>query len=453
MRTAAQTILLLLALNPIGASAYNDTIHFFSTLVTLENTVAKFTVDEMKIVAFCAQLPDETIEFDAVEQYRGLLFDSPGSYWRWARADFGSPEMRELLADTPRVSEMVSVHHLLHGLTGGTAANLLKSAELIAARLSEKVTWTNSAPADSDKLCAFGFALHLLGDAVAHRKMGSGEITEPGIMYGTGLGHAGDGTQPDRVLKSGTGLEGWTKYSKEIADARGCEVRQRSAANETKSALMIKQFETEIKADKNHCAILLVTMEGNGKKASISGISSSDGFTTIQVNENNYTDYADFLAPLAAEADPDSADSKKTIGISSSPLDKQFLLNGEHSLLRRGLDKANDKWFGEDKAAREAVLDLAQEWARDPVFSPSEHNNQYCQLYVNEVFPKLAPSMCVPSCKKIWEIYSEVAIEVFDANNPNRQPFLTASGYQPPDMKPPKAPVCPSNTDDAESSR
>jgi hypothetical protein len=442
-------MLLLLALNPISASAYNDTIHFFSTLVTLQNTVANFTADEMKIVAFCAQLPDETIEFDAVEQYRGLLFDSPSSYWKWAWADFSSPEMQELLADTPRVSEMVSVHQLLHGLTGGTAANLLKTAELIAARLSEKVAWTNSAPGDSDKLCAFGFALHLLGDAVAHRKMGSGKITEPGIMYGTGFGHAGDGTKPDRVLKSETGLKGWTKYSKEIADARGCEVRQRSAATEADSALLIEEFESEIKADKNNCAILLVRMEGNGKKTSISGISSSDGFTTIQIDENNYPDYEDFLVSLVGEAESDNANSKKTVGLATSPLDEQFLLNGDHSSLSSNLEKANKKWFGEDKAAREAVLNLAPKWARDPVFSPSEHNNQYCQIYVNEVFPKLAPSMCVPSCKKIWKIYSEVAIEVFDANNPNRQPALTTSGYLPPDMRPPKAPVCPSNPDDA----
>ena len=171
---------------PVIAQSYNNTVHFFLTGVVVKNIEPALTEDEIRLVSFCAQLPDETEEYDAMKQYWKLY--RSGDYWSWARHD--NNDMSTVLAESEATRELVTVQQLLHGLTGGTAAEMLTTADKILETLMSKVKWAQSSADKATKLCAVGFAVHLLGDTLAHRRLDSGGLEAPGKMYATGRGHA-----------------------------------------------------------------------------------------------------------------------------------------------------------------------------------------------------------------------------------------------------------------------
>lgn len=196
--------------------AYDNTVHYYTTEIVMRHIAPDITEVENRIVAFCAQLPDETTEYDALSQYRRLASLETWNYFKWARADLGSPEMAAVIDSSCAVREMVTVQQLLHGLTGGDAGELLSSAEQILIALADNVEWGSDTADENNQLCAIGFAVHLLGDARAHRKLGSSSANSAGTMYGTGSGHFSDKTRPDKILQSETGIDGWVDYKNHI---------------------------------------------------------------------------------------------------------------------------------------------------------------------------------------------------------------------------------------------
>lgn len=200
---------------PLNALAYDATVHYYTTAVIMKNLVPKMSDAEMKIVSFCAQLPDETIEYDAAMQYRKFLGDDLGTYFTWSRSDYDSDAVAEVIQNSKVAREMITVQQLLHGLTGGDSNTLLETAKVVLEKLTDKISWRSDIPDAPAHLCSVGFAVHLLGDAIAHRVLGSGGLGEEGVMYQTGSGHFNHGTVPDYLLTSATGLDGWQHYSEQ----------------------------------------------------------------------------------------------------------------------------------------------------------------------------------------------------------------------------------------------
>ncbi len=209
---------------PITAHSYNDTVHFFHTAVVVEHLNPSLTDDQKWVVSLCAQLPDETEEYDAVKQYWKFYRDSEwfDEYWDWAWTDNDSEEMGGVLKNSERTRELVTVHQLLHGLTGGKAKGekgkkgMVETSDAILRRLAK--SWKDFNAKESktitekmEILCAIGFGVHLLGDTVAHRR-----LDNKTMMYPTGWGHAEDGAMPDRLLESATKLDGIKEYTNEI---------------------------------------------------------------------------------------------------------------------------------------------------------------------------------------------------------------------------------------------
>ncbi len=141
------------------------------------------------VVSFCAQLPDHADELDAIAVFRKIRKDSLGELYGWVRKD-------EIGLNAIAIRRMVTVQQLLHGLTGGIAQAVQDVAANTAAKLREKAA---ADPASFSAWCAVGFALHLYGDAHAHREMG-GHGDDLDRMYLTGKGHAAHLTYPDRPL-------------------------------------------------------------------------------------------------------------------------------------------------------------------------------------------------------------------------------------------------------------
>jgi hypothetical protein len=203
-----------------SAWPYNDTVHFFTTATIMGYISPSVTDQQMRVVAFCAQLPDETLKLDAMKQYQNLRSTAGfATYLKWARADFGSDAMSEVIAASPPVREMITVQQLLHGLNGGSGIVTLTTADAILDELADRVEWGTDAPGKFADLCSVGLAVHLLGDAIAHRRLGSGDIEAVGEMYPTGWGHASDLKRPDRILTSATKLTGWQRYNEEIGES------------------------------------------------------------------------------------------------------------------------------------------------------------------------------------------------------------------------------------------
>ncbi len=201
--------------------AYDDAVHFYTVAAVMKNLVPEVSDPELRIVSFCSQLPDETVEYDAIYQYRRFADDSYQTYWRWARAENGSETVAQIIQSSRAAREMISVQQLLHALTGGIGSEMLQTAEVILRDLAGKITWGFDSPTALDEICAVGFAVHLMGDAVSHRELGSGGIDEPGVMYRTGSGHARHLTRPDKILSSVSRLPGWLRFQNNIPSRIG----------------------------------------------------------------------------------------------------------------------------------------------------------------------------------------------------------------------------------------
>ena len=98
---------------------YDTSGHYYTVALVTKNLVPRISESDASLIAFCAQLPDETEELDAVYVYRDLSV-SPLSLARWLRADNAT------LHDST-VGRMVAVQQLLHALTGGAIRGSTKN--------------------------------------------------------------------------------------------------------------------------------------------------------------------------------------------------------------------------------------------------------------------------------------------------------------------------------------
>jgi len=118
---------------------------------------------------------------------------------------------------------MVAVQRYLHGLTGSDSAAVSKAAEeTLRALVAGTARMGGLVP---NQICAAGFAVHLLGDSFAHRR-----LDDASQMYPTGRGHLTDGHNPDFILYNSRSeqdpyKERWEKnyllYAKTIDRALG----------------------------------------------------------------------------------------------------------------------------------------------------------------------------------------------------------------------------------------
>ncbi|MBW0432851.1 hypothetical protein [Leptospira yasudae] len=194
------SILLLLLCHSLNA--YQEDGHFYTVQTVLNNfhSSSPLTKDEIALVAFCTQLPDEVPELDAISVYQKLAFQHPFDFLLWVFTDHGSPDV---------LGRMAEVQQLLHGLTGGSSDHLRSVSIVTLNQL--RTDLTSKKQRSSEELCALGFAFHLLGDSFAHRKLRNDKK-----MYPTGRGHASDMTLPDHPVHSDSRVVDWENYAKGI---------------------------------------------------------------------------------------------------------------------------------------------------------------------------------------------------------------------------------------------
>lgn len=168
--------------------AYNETGHYYTVAAVMHHLIPKLSAERASFVAFCAQLPDIANELDATKVYRSMAGRHPLAFVGWATRGKSWDES---------VGRMVAVQQLLHGLTGGKAPAMQGVAERIVGTLANVVQQAPSRgdAQESTALCALGLALHLYGDAFAHRRLDDRQV-----MYPTGRGHAADIHRPDYIL-------------------------------------------------------------------------------------------------------------------------------------------------------------------------------------------------------------------------------------------------------------
>ncbi len=196
----AQCLLILLLCHNVNA--YQEDGHFYTVQTVLNNfqSSSPLTKDEIALIAFCTQLPDEVPELDAISVYQKLAFKYPSDYILWVLKSQGSPKV---------LGRMAEIQQLLHGLTGGNSEHLRNVAVTTLDRLRTKLA--SKKERLPERLCALGFAFHLLGDSFAHRK-----LLNPKKMYPTGRGHASDMTLPDHPVYNDDRVVEWENYAKNI---------------------------------------------------------------------------------------------------------------------------------------------------------------------------------------------------------------------------------------------
>lgn len=172
-----------------SAAAYDQAGHFYTAFALARTAQAGFPDRDRLTVSFCAQLPDMASDLDAVSVYQSAA-TNPWRWLRWATSDVISGD---------DLRRMVTLQHLLHGLSGGQAVALQAVAKATVARLQAALAGAGADRAEA--LCALGFGLHLLGDAYAHERLeDAGRPPAERKMYVTGRGHAGDWHDPDHVF-------------------------------------------------------------------------------------------------------------------------------------------------------------------------------------------------------------------------------------------------------------
>ena len=187
--------------------AYQKVGHFYSTFVFGQSMPRlSLTAPEQRLLAFCAQLPDQSKDLDAVATYRYLVLHHPLDWARWGAFDYtGSDGIRR----------MVTVQQLVHGLTGGTADDVRGSTKQIVMRLADGVSRSGDRRVS---ICALGIGMHLLEDSYAHQRMAEDES----LMYSTGVGHAADLSYPDYPLCDGLTEGPHATYTCQAVGASDC---------------------------------------------------------------------------------------------------------------------------------------------------------------------------------------------------------------------------------------
>ncbi len=186
-------------------AAYNDDGHFFTAISVARSRLPAFADKGQQsavLMMLCAQVPDLAWEYDAVSLRVRVSKSVQGWLWGGFSACRGSD-----------VCHMVSVHHYLHALTDQDADATTKAARATLTRLLDQ----GNAPdiADPNRVCAAGFAVHLLGDSFAHRR-----LREPkNRMYPAGMGHFRDDHDPDYVLYDESRADKYLVYARALDQA------------------------------------------------------------------------------------------------------------------------------------------------------------------------------------------------------------------------------------------
>jgi hypothetical protein len=172
----------------VPAFAYQSAGHFYSVYAVAVSTT-HLTASEQRLLAFCAQLPDQSRDLDAVTVYKTVVLKHPVDWVTWAT-------FNRVSSSATAVRQMITVQQQLHVLTGGNADDVRAMARNVVGLLTQQVTTSTDR---RTAICALGFGFHMLGDSYAHQRME--EDLES--MYPTGRGHAADFSYPDYPLCDG----------------------------------------------------------------------------------------------------------------------------------------------------------------------------------------------------------------------------------------------------------
>src|SRR5262249_39628664 len=145
---------LLLALALCGsrpALGFEQAGHYYTISLISSLIQPPLTAPQIRVVAFCAQLPDHTSDLAATRGYARIRkeWTSPGALVGWLRRD----EVSSIW-----IQRMVTVQQLLHGLTGGSASAVQNVAGNTARKLRPQALAAGDA-AGVAPWCALGFAL------------------------------------------------------------------------------------------------------------------------------------------------------------------------------------------------------------------------------------------------------------------------------------------------------
>ena len=193
-------IILLLSLYSSISLSYNISGHYYSILSVLDKE-DKFS----PLIAFCAQVPDLSIEYDAVHLVRNLKFWPAIWYFFTRNYDIGDEEAKKNLAE---------VHSYLHVLTGDKSSIASEAAKQTFKNLYNYYQKVKANPKTTQDItnyaCSLGFSLHMLGDSFAHK-----DISNKSRMYSQIHGHAKDHTHPDDLLSNRRAdqLSEWKMYT------------------------------------------------------------------------------------------------------------------------------------------------------------------------------------------------------------------------------------------------
>lgn len=175
------------------AAAYQQAGHLFTVNLVVRKVAPAIPLKEedIRVITFCTQLPDQSSDLDAITVYNPFRTNSMLGWVEWLfNDDMGSDGTRR----------MITIQQLVHGLTGGKA----KALQEVAGDDLKQLAAQAFVPGGQDhiaKLCALGFAFHLYGDSFAHQMM-DGNGNDPTLMYPTGRGHVADNVYPDLPLCS-----------------------------------------------------------------------------------------------------------------------------------------------------------------------------------------------------------------------------------------------------------
>ncbi|XDD49995.1 hypothetical protein AB3N59_16770 [Leptospira sp. WS92.C1] len=315
-----------------GLGAYQEDGHFYTVQTVLNNfhTPSPLTKEETALVAFCAQLPDEVPEFDAISVYRKFAMDSPWQFLIWVFTDRGSRNT---------LGRMAEIQQLLHGLTGGNSEHLRQVSIMILDQLRKELT--SKKEKMPEKLCALGFAFHLLGDSFAHRKLRNSKK-----MYPTGRGHASDMTLPDQPVHSDSRVTEWENYAKGIPNLFRSNLKEIIVKDDFPKV-------RELTSDHNpwHC-IFGTKCEDNMRKILLNRLKLSDSFpkyNPIQKGRYQATDCQEYIQKVVESKDipftPDCADSWKIYKNTSLEVWKRLgYFQDENSRKQIELYEGEDLW-------------------------------------------------------------------------------------------------------------
>jgi hypothetical protein len=204
-------LVLSFLLSPSSPLAFQDEGHLFTSATVVYTALDPSNPDAgepllrpdvARLVAFCTQLPDQTLEYDAVQVMNHHLH-------------LGDPQSRQWLQ---------WVQEDLHALAGNDAGTMRRCAREVVEAVHNRVRDTDGK--DPVQVCALGFAVHLFGDAYAHFHFDTMQL------YGSPLGHMTDYHEPDLPFyEPDARIPNWELYAHQLRAALGLgDCRQESGA-------------------------------------------------------------------------------------------------------------------------------------------------------------------------------------------------------------------------------